>query len=315
MSHLTIRSYEPSLCEEWDAFVKDSRNGTFLHQRGYLSYHADRFSDASLLFFSGNRIVALLPATLDSDTYSSHNGLTYGGLIVGRDFHSGDALDAMKGALTWAASNGAGRMIYKPVPHIYHRMPAEEDLYALFRLKARLIRRDLSSTIYIGESYSYSKGRKSCIKKAWREGVEVLPSSDFEQFMAIETAHLSAKHGVFPVHTAAEIQKLASRFPKSITLFAAMRSSEMLGGIIVYRTATVCHAQYIGATEEGKRIGALDACIDYVLNNECADVRWFDFGISTVERGWQVDATLLANKESWGARATTYDQYELSISY
>jgi hypothetical protein len=33
----------------WDDFVRTSKNGLFLFERGYMDYHAERFSDHSLL--------------------------------------------------------------------------------------------------------------------------------------------------------------------------------------------------------------------------------------------------------------------------
>ena len=46
----------------WDSFVDNSRNGTFLHKRGYMDYHAHRFTDHSLMFYRGEDLVAIMPA-------------------------------------------------------------------------------------------------------------------------------------------------------------------------------------------------------------------------------------------------------------
>ena len=37
------------MAREWDAFVGASKNGTFLLTRPYMDYHADRFTDHSLI--------------------------------------------------------------------------------------------------------------------------------------------------------------------------------------------------------------------------------------------------------------------------
>ena len=79
---LTIVRYQPSLQEEWDAFVRQSKNGTFLVDRNSMEYHADRFNDHSLVFYRVTNIIALLPAHILGDTFSSHTGLTYAGLIL-----------------------------------------------------------------------------------------------------------------------------------------------------------------------------------------------------------------------------------------
>ena len=77
-----IRRYNPSLADAWNQFVARSKNGTFLIDRNYMDYHQDRFEDCSLVFFRKNRIYALLPANIVGNTLYSHQGLTYGGLIM-----------------------------------------------------------------------------------------------------------------------------------------------------------------------------------------------------------------------------------------
>ena len=68
---------------EWNEFVGRSRNGTFLLDRRYMDYHADRFTDCSWLAMKGNRIMAMLPANISADgVLHSHGGLTYGGWIL-----------------------------------------------------------------------------------------------------------------------------------------------------------------------------------------------------------------------------------------
>jgi hypothetical protein len=308
--NIDVRCYTATDADMWDYFILQSRNGTFLHQQGYLSYHAERFPDASLIIEKHNRPIALLPATVLNNVLYSHRGLTYGGLIVGRDFHGADALPVFEAIRDWAKKQGLNKLIYKAIPHIYHRMPAEEDLYALTHLGGQLIRRDLSTTLSLSTRYAYSKGRKAAVSKALKSNLTVQITADYDTFMSIEAAHLNTKHGVAPVHTAAEIQLLASRFPDNIKLTAAFNQQQMLGGILSYTTDTVCHAQYIGATEEGKQMGVLDVCVNHLINTS-TQIQWFDFGISTTNEGRYLDEALLRNKESWGGRTIVYDQYEL----
>ena len=132
--------------------------------------------------------------------------------------------------------------------------------------------------------------------------------------MAIEEQVLGTKYGLKPVHSAAEIELLASRFPDNIKLFAAHRSGVMLGGVIMYETSCVAHAQYISATDEGKQLGALDRVLDFLINEYYTDKRYFDFGISTENSGQYLNLGLIENKESFGARAVVYDFYELDLS-
>ena len=84
---MNIHRYTSSDKPIWDAFVRASKNGTFLFERDYMDYHRDRFFDHSLMFLDDKgRLVALLPANeveLDGVRHLySHQGLTYGGFVL-----------------------------------------------------------------------------------------------------------------------------------------------------------------------------------------------------------------------------------------
>src|ERR1700734_2870883 len=80
-SRIRIERYESRNKACWDDFVRQSKNGVFLFYRDYMEYHADRFSDFSLLFFQGSELIALVPANRVDETVISHGGLTFGGII------------------------------------------------------------------------------------------------------------------------------------------------------------------------------------------------------------------------------------------
>ena len=115
------------------------------------------------------------------------------------------------------------------------------------------------------------------------------------------------------MHTAGELALLAARFPGAIRLFVALREGTLLGGVVVYETAVVAHAQYIGATDEGRAAGAVDAVVDHLLSDVYAGHRYFDFGISTEDAGRVLNEGLARNKESFGGRGVAYDHYALSL--
>ena len=130
----SVEQYSPALREQWDAFVRASRNGTFLFLRDYMDYHADRFRDCSLVARNGKgKIVALLPANADGETLKSHAGLTFGGWIGGyRDFDVISLLNIQQEADSFLTAQGFRKLLYKPVPYIYSNGPSQEDLYMLF---------------------------------------------------------------------------------------------------------------------------------------------------------------------------------------
>ncbi|MBN4081099.1 GNAT family N-acetyltransferase [Caldithrix abyssi] len=309
---IEVVKYHQGLKIDWDNFISDSKNGTFLFYRDYMEYHADRFDDYSLLFYENEQLIAVMPANIQATTLFSSGGLTFGGIIAGRKMKTSTMLEIFSLLKDYCNVNRITALEYKSVPHIYHSLPAEEDLYALFLQDAHLLRRDVSATIFMQDRVAFSKGRKWCIGKSKKNGLEVRRSYDFESFMNIEEEHLLKKHGLKPVHSAQEMELLSGRFPDNIKLFAAYRNDAMYGGVVVYDSKHVAHTQYISSSGEGNEIGAVDSILEFLITKYYAEKTYFDFGISN-ERNGDLNLGLNAFKESFGARTVVYDRYSLSI--
>lgn len=306
--------YRPDDADAWNAFVAASRNGTFLFDRRYMDYHADRFEDASLLFRDGEggRILALLPANRTGDRLVSHGGLTYGGLVLGQD--GGPVLMArlVEALLAHMAGAGLSVLRYKTVPSIYHRAPAEDDRYALFRLGAVLVRRDLMTAVPAGDPPAVSHGRRYVLKKlAKRDDVAVEASDDWAGFWDVLAGRLEDRYATRPTHSLDEIRLLAGRFPSEIGLRVGRLGGRIAAGLVLYETATVVHAQYMAADDEARGVGVLDGVVMAAVEEARAKGKWFDFGISTEDDGRFLNEGLAAYKESFGGRSVVHDFYEL----
>ncbi len=142
-----IRRYTKDMADSWNQFVETSKNGTFLLNRQYMDYHSDRFCDHSLMVYRRGRLYALLPGNVSGDTFYSHQGLTYGGLIMNDKVTAADVVQIFKLLNAQLQSEGLHHVVYKPVPWIYCHQPSEEDLYALVEVCGARISRGLSSTI------------------------------------------------------------------------------------------------------------------------------------------------------------------------
>lgn len=200
------------------------------------------------------------------------------------------------------------------MPVIYHLLPAQEDLYVLFRyMNAKLIGRNISSTIYQDNKIKFEESRKSGIRKAKANGVEICESENFESFWEILNDNLKMKYGVSPVHSLKEIKLLASRFPDNIKLFTAQKDGIVLGGTVVYITPKVLHTQYISASLLGRESGALDLLFDHLINHIFINIPIFDFGQSTEQMGKILNDALIFQKEGFGGRGVMYDVYEYEV--
>ena len=312
---INITIYDHSLKERWDDFVKASKNGTFLFLRDYMDYHSHRFADQSLIFYRENNLLALLPANIikEEKTLTSHGGLTYGGFIIHPDTKACDMIEIVQELKRHMQETGIEKLIYKPVPYIYNRIPSDEPLYALFHAGATNSARAISTTIDNDERIKFSQLRKRCIAKATKAGIECHESNDYNKFWDILTEVLQSRHGSTPVHTKEEITLLHSRFPNNIKLYTAESNGTPIAGIVVYETDTTAHFQYIAASDEGCSIGALDMLIAHLIEKVYAHKRYIDFGISTEQGGTYLNEGLIKQKEGFGGRAVVYDTYELSI--
>ena len=300
--------------EEWNEFVAKSKNGTFLFDRRFMDYHANRFQDYSLMFYDNDRLQAVMPAHVNGDTLVSHGGLTYGGLVMGPGIKAVQVCELFRELNGCLSCHGFRRVIYKAVPWIYHQQPAEEDLYALTSVcHARLIIRDISSVIIGDRKMRFSGSRKDGIRKARRQGLIVKESEDFAAFWQILNENLTGKYGVRPVHSAAELELLHSRFPDKIKLYIVFDGEMLVGGTVLFLTPQVLHVQYISATHEGKACGAIDLLFYHLINTVYSDYRYIDFGKSTSSDSADLNENLIFQKEGFGARAVCYDTYEWTL--
>lgn len=312
---MKVTRYAPSMREAWDTFVRDSKNGTFIIERGYMDYHAEIFADHSLLFHGGDgELLALLPANEADGVLTSHGGLTYGGMVSGHRMTTPAMLEAFEGLLAHMHSAGLARLLYKTVPHIYHAHPAEEDRYALFRCGARLYRSDVLAVALPRNPLGYQQRRVRKVKQAVKEGLTTVTSRDFAAFWPILEANLGVVHGKRPVHSLAEIELLAGRFPDNVRLHLALDGAIPVAGVVIYDSGRVAHVQYIGSVERGREVGALDLIFTTLIERDYAMREYFDFGISNEDDGRVLNVGLIEQKEGFGARAVAHDFYEMALA-
>ncbi len=298
----------------WDEFVDNSKNGTFMLKRDYMDYHSDRFKDFSLMFYEDEKLIAIMPNSIHNDEIRSHGGLTYGGIVTNRKMTARKMLDLFSSMKEFLKENGIKKVIYKAIPSFYHLYPSDEDMYALFRNNAKLIRRDISTTILMEDKIKFSDLRRRGAKKALKNGLEVKTSEDWEEYINLLAKVLEEHHGTKPVHSADEIKKLADNFPNNIKLYCAYdKENKMYAGVVIFDTKQTAHAQYIANSNEGREIGALDLVFDYLINQEYKDKKFFDFGISNEHGGLILNNGLISQKEGFGGRGVVYDFYEMEI--
>ncbi|MAK50894.1 GNAT family N-acetyltransferase [Marinobacter sp.] len=311
----SVERYSKKQERLWNDFLEKTKNGHFMFNRRFSEYHADRFEDFSLIFYDEKgRIAALFPANLADDVCYSHQGLSFGGFLTTEKTSIQDVVSLFGSLTEYLKENSVSRLVYKPIPHFYHSLPAEEDLYALYRNGAKLIRRDVSSVIDLQQPIRYSKGRKWSVKKAKKEQISVVEKVDLSQFWLLLEHTLESRHEASPVHSLEEMQALRDAFPENIRLFVAEKDGQALAGALLFVNRDVVHTQYLANSAPGREMFALDHVLDYLIKDAFSESRYFSFGISTEDNGLYLNAGLAAQKEGFGARAVVHDFYEIDIS-
>lgn len=311
---IDIKKYNKDQRELWNQAVATSRNGTFLHHRNFMDYHSDRFEDYSLLAMDGNKIVAMLPANRSGNTVYSHQGLTYGSWLMQDKCDAVTMMQVMKACIEFLKADGIEELIYKPVPHIYHRYPAEEDLYAIFRYGAVLTECNLSTTIDLDAPIRFDRGNKSAVNKAMRAGITINEGDNWEAYWEVLNEVLNTRHSTSPVHTVEEITLLQSRFPDNIKLYTALLNGKVIAGVVIFYTGQVAHAQYIASSNMGREHKALALIFDNIITQAAqSGYRYFDFGISCENHGLYLNEGLVTQKARMGGRGITYNAYSIKL--
>jgi hypothetical protein len=313
---IEIVKYSKNYKNQWNEFLLDGKNSTFLFNRDFIDYHSDRFNDYSLIILDEDKIAGLLPANIDDDGIAySHQGLTYGGFVFCKDEKLNNILIYLHSAIKFLSENGIDKLKYKSFPRFYNTIGADEVDYSLFLLNARLYRRDTASVINLNDKIEYQNRRIRAIKKAKQLGVIILEKYSFSEFWnEILIPNLNERFGVNPVHSQVEIELLAKHFPTNIRQFNAYLNDKIVAGTTIFETSIVAHAQYISATNEGRNNGGLDLLFSHLIESQFNDKNYFDFGISNENQGKSLNHGLLDWKEGFGGRTFSHDFYEIETN-
>ncbi|WP_250433971.1 GNAT family N-acetyltransferase [Hanstruepera flava] len=280
-----------------------------------MDYHKDRFQDASVMVFKNDRVVALFPANYVNQTIYSHQGLTYGGIILNSKLKLQVVIEIFKLVLEYYQNQGFTDLEIKIMPNIYSDLPSDELLYLAFLLDAKLIKRDTLSVIKLDNRLKYNKDRRDGVKRAEKHNLIIKEDDEFDTFWnTILIPNLQGKHNVKPVHSLDEIKLLKQRFPSNIKQYNVYHNDKLVAGTTIFITKNVAHSQYISANTDKNSLGSLDYLHDYLLSKVFKDKRYFDFGISNENQGRKINSGLQYWKEGFGARTIVQDFYAIPIA-
>ena len=314
MNSYKIIKYTSEHYQMWNNFVANAKNATFLFHRDFMEYHAERFEDFSLLIFDEKEVLkAILPANILDNTLYSHQGLTYGGLVLDENSKLSDVIHMNYQLLKYLSEARIDSLQLKIIPTIYNTFPADEMEYISFLLNANLVRRDAIAILDLSNKIEVSRVRKRGIETGNKNQLKIIEEDSFDSFWnELLIPNLHSKYNAKPVHSLDEITYLKSKFPKLIRQFNVYFEDKLVGGVTVFITKNVIHPQYISGNKAFNTLyGGLDYLYNHLITNVFQNEKYFDFGISNENSGRNLNESLHYWKESFGARTIVQNFYEI----
>ena len=279
-----------------------------------MEYHQDRFEDHSLMVYRSEELIAVMPANIRHGIVYSHEGLTYGGLVLSSKAKVKDSFEAFQSILKYLDTNRIPFLKLKRLPRIYEILSSDEIDYLLFKVNAERDRCDVTMVKDLHRDGSeMSTNRKRNLKKAQALNIQVKEETEFDTFYYhILVPNLKEKHNAKPTHTLDELNLLRSRFTDHIRQFNAYHDDQLIAGVTIFETDTVAHAQYISTLENQRHLGGLDVLFDHLIHETFKEKRYFSFGISNENQGQQINEGLLHWKSSFGAQPVVHEFYTIN---
>lgn len=275
-----------------------------------MDYHSNLFKDHSVIIRERDKIVSLLPANIVDDTLYSHQGLTYGGLLLSRKLKLSNVLELFKELLAYLEEASIVKLQIKQLPDFYSQLPSDELEYLLHLTGADCYRVDTASVIDYRDVMAIQSNRLEGVKKAKSAKLVIKEEAIFDDFWGqILVPNLALRHKATPTHTLAEIKLLHSLFPKQIRQFNVYLDNGVVGGATIFETKTTAHVQYISAGSNKQELGTLDFLFEHLINHTFIHKQYFDFGISNENQGRQLSKGLSYWKECFGARTFVHRHY------
>ena len=306
----SILTYQKDLQLYWDDFIKRSANGTFLHLRPYMDYHADRFDDASLLIYEGLKIKAVLPAHRIEKALFAHNGLTYSDFIFHKKLKLSHKVDIIRQVLHHLHNNGIEKIHIKSIPFFYHTQIDESNAYIYFKAGAKISLIKPFFVIMPQNGSRNNHNREKNMRKLQDVDYQLLKSPEWlPEFWEIVQENLQSRYQTAPVHSLEEMQMLMQRFPDNIKLYGVQLNGKLLAGALTYFINQTVHFQYIHSVQDTTHRKAVEWLTYKVIEN-FQDYNYISFGSSETGKN-QINGGLAYWKESFGSRILNQFFYEI----
>jgi hypothetical protein len=253
---IQVQQYLLENAAEWNAFVKQSVNGSFLLDRNFMDYHQERFEDHSLMMYLDGQLMCCIPAHVKDGVFYSHRGLSYAGLMVSAAAVTN--IDKIVDALLEYVKGLAFAKAELQLPPISYQF-LNKEIAAVLEHKGFTPNRKLhNQSVALDQEIQVSPKKSTGYRNGKFEGLRMETTNDFRSFWEeVLTPQLAERYHSKPIHSLAEIELLASRFQKNIIQYNVYREDALLAGITFFIKGNIVKSQYTASSPEGLKTDAV----------------------------------------------------------
>ena len=313
--NVEIVNYTESYIDTWDDFVLNkSCNGSILQTRRFLEYHpSGRFKDNSLMFFNGNTLVAVIPANITEDKkLCSHNGSTFGGIVLGDDFKNISYVEMIFDELeSYLLNNQIAEVRFKMPGRIYTKKSVDliDYYFFLYGYKSscelgyyidfEFYDHDITSNFTHSRRRGYKYSNKNDLSFAELTSVE-----DIEKFYFVLCDNYK-KFDKIPVHSIEELMDLKfNRLKDCLKFYGVWHDNCLVAGSMVFCfEKKVFHTQYLAMLQDKAYLYASEYNYKNLIETALKEgFKKISFGTATLDGGRTLNKSLAQFKEGFGAQ-------------
>jgi Acetyltransferase (GNAT) domain len=323
MLNLTVRPYQSSDRDIWDAFVEASNNGTMFHLQRFLDYHPEgKWQWHHVMIHDGDRLVAVVPGGINGKgEFWSPTGASYGGIVTA-DISFEKSLAIVDAFRDYCRSVGIVHAYLIPPPLIYTLNTSQHSEYAMLYRKADFELHYISHAIDLKRGTDFldffdQTARKSVRKILREQQITIRDSDDYETFHRILTEN-KARHGAKATHSLDDLLRLRQLVPDKLKLMMVYHGDEAIAGSLLFLAnskVVLCFYNMLRYEYEHLRPIYL-VMYETVRWAEANGYGWVDIGVSQDTKDpnpMTPSLGLIAFKERFDARGILRSTYHLTM--
>ena len=331
---IRVARYDPVAHEAlWERFIDGSMNGTAFHRQQFLRYHpADRFDFHHVLFFSGEKLVAVLPGGLHENgrIFESPVGASYGSFVT-EDISAQLALNVVETFEAYVRAQGIEEVYLTGAPVVYQPVLTQNLEFALLYRGFAYQRHYISHVIDLrrpGAPFDrFSRHARKPIRhithanpNVWIEESQSASLRDMLMEFYPVLLQNKAKYHVKPTHALDELLRLEQLRPDLMKLFLVRVGEEPIAGSLLFlANGRVVLVFYLGLRYEFEHLKPIYLLMDRVTRWAKEQAFHFvDIGVSqdtSDENPMTPALSLIQFKEKFDSRgvlrSTLYKDYRM----